>query len=188
MSTDKRVVKTKANIRKAFMELSIEKDANKISVSDISAKALVNRSTFYLHYRSIGAVAEEIERTCADTISQCISNFDLSDLYGSAFTMFNRLTDALCNDEPLKRYITCSTNSIYITERLKEIFIEKALMSIEETSPDFDRNRFIYPITFTVAGAIDCYSKWTKGGGEIPLDQVIAQLSEITKLIIDNIK
>lgn len=188
MSTDKRVIKTKANIRKAFMELSIEKDLGRITVSDLSARALVNRSTFYLHYSDVRSVAEDIDRICAETISSCICKFDITDIYGSAFVMFNRLTEALNTDEPLKKYITESKNSQYVTDKLKNIFVEKTLDEIAAFSPDFDRQAAFYPITFTASGIIDCYIKWTKNGGDVPIDVLIARLSEITEFIIAKIK
>lgn len=46
----------------AFMELLEEKDFEYISVKEICKRAGVNRSTFYLHYETIGDLLEEAVR------------------------------------------------------------------------------------------------------------------------------
>lgn len=51
MNTDLRVLKTKKNKYSALVELMKEKSFEEIKVSDICTKALINRSTFYSHYK-----------------------------------------------------------------------------------------------------------------------------------------
>ena len=48
--TDLRYVKTERAIRDAFFELLEESDFDKVSVTDITQRAQINRNTFYLHY------------------------------------------------------------------------------------------------------------------------------------------
>lgn len=48
--SDLRVVKTHKLIRDAFVKLMDEKGFKNITVNDIANKAMINRSTFYLHY------------------------------------------------------------------------------------------------------------------------------------------
>ena len=47
--TDIRVIKTKVNIRRVFIELLYKKNFEKISVQDILDAAMINRSTLALH-------------------------------------------------------------------------------------------------------------------------------------------
>lgn len=47
---DRRVIKTKEAITKAFLELFAEKDLDHITINDIADRANVNRGTVYLHY------------------------------------------------------------------------------------------------------------------------------------------
>lgn len=50
---------TAVKMDKAFLELLERKDLEYISVKEICEKAGVNRSTFYLHYETIGDLLEE---------------------------------------------------------------------------------------------------------------------------------
>jgi AcrR family transcriptional regulator len=47
---DRRIVKTKEAINKAFLELFSEKELEQITINDIADLANVNRGTVYLHY------------------------------------------------------------------------------------------------------------------------------------------
>jgi AcrR family transcriptional regulator len=48
--TDRRILRTKKAINRAFLELFTEKEFDRITINDISERADVNRGTFYLHY------------------------------------------------------------------------------------------------------------------------------------------
>ncbi|MGB3715346.1 MAG: TetR/AcrR family transcriptional regulator [Candidatus Promineifilaceae bacterium] len=48
--TDKRIIRTRQWLSKAFLELLEEKGLQKMTVQDISERANVNRATFYAHY------------------------------------------------------------------------------------------------------------------------------------------
>ena len=47
---DRRILRTKDAINRAFLEVFSEKEFNRITINDISERANVNRGTFYLHY------------------------------------------------------------------------------------------------------------------------------------------
>ena len=49
-TVDLRIIKTKKAIRDAFLALIEEKGFERISVKEITEKAMISRNTFYLHY------------------------------------------------------------------------------------------------------------------------------------------
>lgn len=51
--TDLRIIKTKASIKREFMTLLQKKPVEKITVTELAEKALINKGTFYLHYQDI---------------------------------------------------------------------------------------------------------------------------------------
>nr|WP_315024214.1 TetR/AcrR family transcriptional regulator [uncultured Aminipila sp.] len=59
-STDLRVVKNKKHIKEAFLELIQKYDYEKITVTELAEKAMINRKTFYLHYETKDALLDEI--------------------------------------------------------------------------------------------------------------------------------
>jgi len=59
LKKDLRVIKTKASLQTALIELLQEKTLDKISISELCKKASVNRGTFYLHYQDVAELFEE---------------------------------------------------------------------------------------------------------------------------------
>jgi len=68
MNEDMRVVRTKEAIRAAFIELLDEKGFNSITVKDITTRAHVNRSTFYMHYEDKYDLMEQLQRDVLEQI------------------------------------------------------------------------------------------------------------------------
>ena len=58
--TDLRIMKTKASIKREFMALLKKKPVEKITVTELAEKALINKGTFYLHYQDIYVLYEEV--------------------------------------------------------------------------------------------------------------------------------
>ena len=50
---DRRVVRTKQQIRRALIELLAEKGESSIAVRELAQRANINRGTFYIHYKDI---------------------------------------------------------------------------------------------------------------------------------------
>ncbi|MGN1317570.1 MAG: TetR/AcrR family transcriptional regulator [Lachnospirales bacterium] len=67
--TDLRVIKSKKNIKKAFLELMTEKKYQQITVKDIAQRALINRKTFYFHYETKEALYNEIAKEVTELIN-----------------------------------------------------------------------------------------------------------------------
>ena len=57
---DLRVVRTKRNIKKAFIELAKNETYQKICVKDLCDIAMINRNTFYLHYQNKDDLVREM--------------------------------------------------------------------------------------------------------------------------------
>ena len=69
---DKRIEKTKALIKKTFLELAETSDVERITVKAICDRANINRGTFYYHYLDVPDLIEKLETAAAERITQSI--------------------------------------------------------------------------------------------------------------------
>lgn len=74
---DLRVKKTQKSIRDAFLSLRKNKPIEKITVKELCENALINKTTFYLHYQSIYDLSEAIEN---ELIESCFANIRDEDI------------------------------------------------------------------------------------------------------------
>lgn len=59
-STDLRFVKNREALQRAYIDLVREKASGSITVSELTARARVNRMTFYAHYETVGDILTEL--------------------------------------------------------------------------------------------------------------------------------
>ncbi len=65
---DLRIQRTKSAIKESFLELRRKKPIEKITVTELTKAANINKATFYLHYSDIYALSDEIENAIIDEI------------------------------------------------------------------------------------------------------------------------
>ena len=90
--TDKRVIKTKHAIYKAFVELLNEKDINQITITDVAKKANINRKTFYNYYSDINDVMEEIENLVVAAFIKNIGTVEFTNMADFLTEIFIKFT------------------------------------------------------------------------------------------------
>ena len=59
---DRRVRRTRASIRRAFLDLLDEKSYGQITVTELSERADINRKTFYAYYSGMDELLRELEQ------------------------------------------------------------------------------------------------------------------------------
>ena len=187
MKTDKRIVKTKTNIKNAFLELAKDKKLDDITVSELTSHAKVNRSTFYLHYDSVLGVLADLETEIAEKIASNFDTFDINDIYGSTYKILAKLSALLDGIPNLKKCIVSSENSTNIIAKLKNILTEKATYAVLSDFPTLKEDDIKYPITFAAAGIIESYLKWVRSGDSKPMEVLIAEVGKITVRILEDI-
>ena len=74
---DLRVIKTKKNIRDAFLELRRKHSLDEIKVNALCEKAMVNKTTFYNHYQDIYELSDELEAEVLDSFFNNFTDIDM---------------------------------------------------------------------------------------------------------------
>lgn len=69
--TDLRIVKTEKAIREAFLDIRRKTPLERVKVSDICKRAMINPSTFYKHYADVMALSETMEN---DLVAKCLQD------------------------------------------------------------------------------------------------------------------
>lgn len=100
---DLRVLKTKKNIRDAFLELRKKYSLDEIKVNALCEKAMVNKTTFYNHYQDIYELSEELE---AEVLDDFLANFkDIDMMLTDAERCINGMHAALERNNDMLRIV-----------------------------------------------------------------------------------
>ena len=71
---DLRQRKTRKAIKEAFLKLHEKKPVEKITVKELAGIAQISKATFYLHYRDIYDLAEQLQKEVIEEIYQSIEH------------------------------------------------------------------------------------------------------------------
>ena len=93
---DKRILKTKSNLKSALVELLKTHKIEDISIVELTTLANVNRKTFYLHYNEVSSVFKEIENSTYEKVKNKISTFKINSETVEQF--LNELFSIFVND------------------------------------------------------------------------------------------
>ncbi len=81
--SDRRIVRTQRAVRKAFIELTEERGLEGFTVSDLCARADINRGTFYKHYNDKDALLAALEEELfaeLDSFRDKVTEIGLTDI------------------------------------------------------------------------------------------------------------
>ncbi|MDE6626302.1 MAG: TetR/AcrR family transcriptional regulator [Lachnospiraceae bacterium] len=98
MAEDRRVRKTKKAIQDAFCEMSKDKKLNEITIKELCARADINKSTFYLHYRDIYDLANSIQEILIQDVCAIIEEYPYDETIRKAPEMWKRIADTHFKD------------------------------------------------------------------------------------------
>lgn len=98
MVEDRRVRKTKKAIQDVFCELVKEKKLNEITIKELCAKADINKSTFYLHYRDIYDLADTIQGILIQDVCVIIDEYPYNETISKAPEIWKRIADTHFKD------------------------------------------------------------------------------------------
>lgn len=179
---DRRIKRTKMLLQNALVDLMLEKAVGKISVKELTQKADVNRSTFYLHYLDIYDMLEQMENEFVETIQGFFHDFFTPLPTSMPLMLFVNISEWLEQDKEYYVKLLRGSASGYIFEELEsrirdEFLTLLYLIFLDEESLDL-RTR----VNFTVSGTVGVLRMWVMEGGNISL----VELSETIDDILNN--
>jgi len=145
--TDRRIQRTRQSLRAALLELIKEKDYDDISIEEITERANVGRTTFYLHYKDkedllmeeISAIMYERAQVLSEipfSVWVPVSEEDLKK--NMALQPLLLVFEHIHNNSELYSLLLKSTNSSKIIERIRKVSTDAIVQFVEtkmETDP-----------------------------------------------------
>ena len=169
INMDLRIKKTKQAIKEAFIELMKTNDINKITVTDISKKAMINRKTFYLHYEVIEDLISEFLNDIADDYIREIDKLKEGRPHEDANRLFFEYFD---RQEDYVQKILCYGP---YKELCNVIFDKAYYHALSEDHPyrKYSQEKQNIILTFYRSTTLDIYRQWRKDQKKMSLDEIV---------------
>jgi AcrR family transcriptional regulator len=163
---DRRVRKTKRQLRNAMISLMEEKSIAEITVREIADLADINRGTFYLHYRDVNDLVEQVENEIISEFQSVINARTLEELRDNTALIFEDVFTYMAENAALCSALLSPHGDISFLQRLKDIVKEKCYHNWDAWYNKEKSCYFNTFSTFLVAGCIGVIQEWLHGGRE----------------------
>ena len=174
MTVDRRVKKTKRQLRQALMHLMTEKPFRSISVRELADRADINRGTFYIHYKDVGDLLQQLEDEMAERLITVCCKHAHSSGEDSAFPYLADLYHFAKDNADLCLVLLGPNGDRAYTERICGILRDHFLWDFVARFYAGDPERLSYFCHFIVSGNLSLTLEWLQGGAEETPEEMAA--------------
>lgn len=164
--SDRRILKTKRNLRQSLIELMKTKPFEKITIREICDYADVNRNTFYYHYDCTQALLDEILSTLFDEIKDAVDGItNISEGIWKICAVYQK------NGELMRILLVEHTNISFCQKLVKFCtpFVDIAVSDFNKDISDAKKEMISNYIVF---GTLAIFYTWLKQDKEMEIDEV----------------
>ena len=167
-ATDLRIIKTRRTIRNALVDLMSEKELSAVTISELSARAEINRKTFYRHYRTISDVVAELENEILSEFSEIIKNGNDSLLnIGAVFRDISALVERRRGF--LVKRMT-DNHDLFNNGKIKAMLRKTLSVSLRKAGAAMGEQSIKAVSEFLISGVLALYADWFDNNCEGSLD------------------
>ncbi len=143
---DLRIKRTKAMIKEAYLKLCAKKTIEKITVTELCRKADINKSTFYLHYSDIYALADEAED---EIIEDILSGLNITEkVFKNSYSFADMVINAFLERKNDLKIVFSGSRRVQLVDK-----IEKRIKSLLYANyPNINNKKTDITLTFLIQG------------------------------------
>lgn len=174
-TNDRRVQKTKKGLRNALFELIKQKDINDISVTELTQKAEINRSTFYFYYKDIYDMMEQIQDEIYSVVDNELIKTDLKFNKLSDYTAYiQRFLEFSKENSEICKFVIMNDCQNKLARKILDALLENVPDSKLSYEPTDSR---YYLTTFAINAIQGTVIEWLNDGMQVPAEEMAAFLS-----------
>lgn len=163
---DRRVRRTRAQLRQALTTLMKEHELKDITVRELTELADVNRGTFYSHYQDVYDMAQQMEQELLLGLDSLLAAYGAEDLRRDLRPV---LLDVFTfgahpDNRDLLLVLLDRQPQSHFFRRLSQLVYDKCLQEWQGMYPMGDPVEKNYWLEFLVSGTVGLARSWTKGG------------------------
>lgn len=163
-NVDRRVRKTKKALKDCLIQLLKTKKLQDITVREISEMADINRGTFYLHYKDVYDLVNQIENEFAEEFDSILQHYSAGELTENPSLFFNEFYPFIQENRELITVLISNNGSLNFENRVKSIIGNQALKKWMNAQGS-GASEYLAPFfSYMVSGCIGLVHYWLESG------------------------
>lgn len=158
---DGRVRRTKRLLKEGLTELMLSKSIKKITVRELSDLVEINRGTFYLHYKDIYDLVEQIEDELFVEFESILANYEGNEAARKRHQMFTDVCRFLDKNRKICSALLSDNGDLNFVMKLRAFIADKCFNDYSRAE-DIDTNNELYNYlyAFFESGAVGIARYW----------------------------
>lgn len=161
--TDRRVRKTKNQLRTGLAHLMKEKSVGEITVKELVDEVDINRSTFYLHYSDIPGLLAEIESDMMEEMQRAIREHPIDPGKDTVYYFIQDLFHVLDENREIASALVGPHGDIGFVHKLEQLLEEKSRESLAALMPG-KTGEMKYFYSYCLNGCLGFVKTWLEDG------------------------
>ena len=126
-TVDRRIRKTKHQLRQSLTALLKEKPVQDITVRELADLADINRGTFYLHYRDVYDLLNQIEEELLGELESVLEKYQPGNILPNISKIFTEVYELVQRNSEIVGILMGDNGEWNFINRLNQILREKCL-------------------------------------------------------------
>lgn len=176
-------IRSRRLINEALVDVLQEKPLDKITVTEVVARAGINRGTFYAHYADIPDVVQHLIQDTFSKIREALA-MEKGQLQRLPEVLLNQIRELLYEDLDFYRKVMVSGAANLMYEQLVE-FVIKYLLAHEQDYPVAFHQQYELTIRFCAGGLSNLYREWFAGKLDMSLDELTERAAQMLRGVLN---
>lgn len=164
VNKDRRVRKTQEVLKKSLIKLMKDKSINSITVKELCEKADINRGTFYLHYKDVFHMLEEIEKELFKEFQEMILSHEISPDNIQTKPILKDIFTFIAQNSDFCMVVLCESGDMDFVKKIVSLIYDKGYSDWSSIFKKNDKDLFDKYYSFILYGAIGLIDYWLKNG------------------------
>lgn len=157
--TDRRVRKTKTQLRNGLAMLMKEKSVGEITVKELVDQVDINKSTFYLHYPDISGLLYEIENDLAEEMERAIREHPIEKREDNGFYFLQDIFQVLDNNREIVSALVGPYGDMRFIQKVEVILARNSREVLEQMFPE-KSDQMDYFYAYCLNGCLGFVKTW----------------------------
>lgn len=176
---DRRVRKTKRQLRQALTVLLQEKPIKDITVREIADMVDINRGTFYLHYKDVFDMLEQIENDIFEEFNDLIRAHPPAEDQGKPLPLLTDVFTYFAANADMAIALMGPNGDQAFIDKLKDLVKERCFYDWMQVYSSSNSKNFAYFYAFVVYGCIGLFQNWLETGMKETPEEMAALAEQI---------
>ena len=158
------VLRTQNLLKNGLTDLMKQKTLQKITVKELTDYVNLNRGTFYLHYKDIFDLMDQIENAMLQDFVTINQTHKVLDMNGHPYPLLRDLFTFLKENAEFTRILIIDNRDQNFVDKIKDILKQRCMTDWHYLFSDYSEQKSELYSSYVIYGCIGMIENWLKNG------------------------